>query len=307
MDLQGCGTALVTPFRADGSIDERALYDLARWQVESGIDWMLACGTTAETPTLDEQEWLQVIQIVAEAAGGRVPVWAGCTHNATRLAVAKARAAAQVPGVTAILSANPYYNKPTQEGQYEHFKAVAGAVKLPVVLYNIPSRSAANLEPATVLRLMEAAPNIEGIKESSGNMVQITELITQAPRSFRVYSGDDLMALGTLGVGGAGLISVVSNLIPTETGQMVRAALGGDWPAARRINRKYFRLMQGIFRESSPAPVKAILAMMGKIDENYRLPMLPVTSATHSFLERMAGELGLLVHAPRAEGALRMY
>ena len=307
MDLQGCGTALVTPFRADGSIDERALYDLARWQVESGIDWLLACGTTAETPTLDEQEWLQVIQIVAEAAGGRVPVWAGCTHNATRQAVAKARAAAQVPGVTAILSANPYYNKPTQEGQYEHFKAVAAAVKLPVVLYNIPSRSAANLEPTTVLRLMEAAPNIEGIKESSGNLVQITELITQAPRSFKVYSGDDLMALGTLGVGGAGLISVVSNLIPTETGQMVRAALGGDWPAARRINRKYFRLMQGIFRESSPAPVKAILAMMGKIEENYRLPMLPVTSATHSFLERMAGELGLLVHAPQAEGDLRMY
>ena len=307
MDLQGCGTALVTPFRADGSIDERALYDLARWQVESGIDWLLACGTTAETPTLDEQEWLQVIQIVAEAAGGRVPVWAGCTHNATRQAVAKARAAAQVPGVTAILSANPYYNKPTQEGQYEHFKAVAAAVKLPVALYNIPSRSAANLEPTTVLRLMEAAPNIEGIKESSGNLVQITELITQAPRSFKVYSGDDLMALGTLGVGGAGLISVVSNLIPTETGQMVRAALGGDWPAARRINRKYFRLMQGIFRESSPAPVKAILAMMGKIEENYRLPMLPVTSATHSFLERMAGELGLLVHAPQAEGDLRMY
>ncbi|HKR26401.1 MAG TPA: dihydrodipicolinate synthase family protein, partial [Acidobacteriaceae bacterium] len=135
MDLQGCGTALITPFRADGSIDERALYDLARWQVESGIDWLVACGTTAETPTLDEHEWLQVIQIVTEAAAGRVPVWAGCTHNATRQAVAKARAAAQVRGVTAILTANPYYNKPTQEGQYEHFKAVANAVKLPVVLY----------------------------------------------------------------------------------------------------------------------------------------------------------------------------
>ncbi len=185
MDLQGCGTALVTPFRADGSIDERALYDLARWQVESGIDWLLACGTTAETPTLDEQEWLQTIHIVAEAAAGRVPVWAGCTHNATRHAVARARAAAQVPGVTAILSANPYYNKPTQEGQYEHFKAVALAVKLPVVLYNIPGRTGVNLEPSTVLRLIEAAPNIEAVKESSGNLVQITDLITQAPRSFR--------------------------------------------------------------------------------------------------------------------------
>jgi 4-hydroxy-tetrahydrodipicolinate synthase len=307
MDLQGCGTALVTPFRADGSIDEQPLYDLARWQVESGIDWLVACGTTAETPTLDEQEWLQVIRIVAEAAGGRVPVWAGCTHNATRQAVAKARAASRVPGVTAILSANPYYNKPTQEGQYEHFKAVAMAVSLPVVLYNIPSRSGANLEPTTVLRLMEAAPNIEAIKESSGSMVQITELITRAPRNFRVYSGDDTMAMGTLGVGGAGLISVVSNLIPGDMAEMVRAALAGDWPAARRLNRKYFRLMQGIFKESSPGPVKAILAMMGKIDENYRLPLVPVQPATRAFLEKMAGELGLLVHAPRPDGDLRMY
>ena len=307
MDLQGCGTALVTPFRADGSIDERALYDLARWQVESGIDWLLACGTTAETPTLDEQEWLQVIRIVSEAAGGRVPVWAGCTHNATRQAVAKARAAAQVPGVTAILSANPYYNKPTQEGQFEHFKAIAQAVKLPVVLYNIPSRSAANLEPATVLRLIEAAPNIAAIKESSGSMVQITELITRAPRSFRVYSGDDMMALGTLAVGGAGLISVVSNLIPAEMAQMMHAALAGDWATARRINRTYFRLMQGIFKETSPGPAKAILAMMGKIGENYRLPMVPVSPATRSFLEKMAGELGLLVHGPQPEGELRMY
>jgi len=307
MDLQGCGTALVTPFRADGSIDERALYDLACWQVESGINWLLACGTTGETPTLDEQEWLQTIRIVAEAASGRVPVWAGCTHNATRQAVAKARAAAQIPGVTAILSANPYYNKPTQEGQYEHFKAVANAVKLPVVLYNIPSRSAANLEPATVLRLIEAAPNIEAIKESSGSMVQITELITRAPRSFKVYSGDDTMALGVLGVGGAGLVSVASNLIPAELTAMVRAALANDWATARQVNRKYFRLMQGIFKETSPGPVKAILAMMGRIGENYRMPMVPVSAATHAFLEKMAGELGLLVHGPQPEGDLHLF
>ena len=307
MDLQGCGTALVTPFRADGSIDERALYDLACWQVESGINWLLACGTTGETPTLDEQEWLQTIRIVAEAASGRVPVWAGCTHNATRQAVAKARAAAQIPGVTAILSANPYYNKPTQEGQYEHFKAVANAVKLPVVLYNIPSRSAANLEPATVLRLIEAAPNIEAIKESSGSMVQITELITRAPRSFKVYSGDDTMALGVLGVGGAGLVSVASNLIPADLTAMVRAALANDWATARQLNRKYFRLMQGIFKETSPGPVKAILAMMGRIGENYRMPMVPVSAATHAFLEKMAGELGLLVHGPQPEGDLHLF
>lgn len=303
MDLQGCGTALVTPFRADGSLDERALYDLAHWQVESGIDWLLACGTTGETPTLDEGEWREVIRIVADAADGRVPVWAGCSHNATRQAVARACAAAQIPGVTAILTSNPWYNKPTQEGQFEHFKAVANAVPLPVVLYNIPGRSAANLEPATVLRLIEAAPNIEAVKESSGSLPQITELITRAPQSFGVYSGDDSMTLGLLGVGGAGLVSVASNLIPAELAEMVRAALANDWSTARRINRKYFRLMQGIFRETSPGPVKAILAMMGKMGENYRLPMVPVAPATRSFLEKMAGELGLLV--PRPAGDLQ--
>src|SRR5271170_5475534 len=159
MELTGCGTALVTPFVASGSadpaIDEVALRSLVEWQIASGIDFLVACGTTAETPTLNDEEWLQVIRIVAETAGGRVPVWAGCTHNATREAVVKARAAAQIPGVAAILSANPYYNRPTQEGQFQHFRAVADAVDLPVVLYNIPSRTGANLEPATVLRLVE--------------------------------------------------------------------------------------------------------------------------------------------------------
>jgi 4-hydroxy-tetrahydrodipicolinate synthase len=307
MNLQGCGTALVTPFREDGNIDERALYDLARWQVESGIDWLVACGTTAETPTLDDGEWLQVIRIVAEAADRRVPVWAGCSHNATRQAVARARAAAQVPGVTAILTANPWYNKPTQEGQYQHFTAVAQAVKLPVVLYNIPSRSGVNLEPATVMRLIDAAPNIEAIKESSGNLVQITDVLTQTPRNFRVFSGDDGMTLGVLGVGGSGLVSVVSNIIPAEMAEMVRAALANDWSRARQINRKYFRLMQGIFKETSPGPVKAILAMMGRLGEHYRLPMVPVSASTRTFLERLAGELGLLVHGPKTEGDLHMY
>jgi 4-hydroxy-tetrahydrodipicolinate synthase len=307
MNLQGCGTALVTPFRADGSIDERALYSLARWQVESGIDWLVACGTTAETPTLDEGEWLEVIRIVADAAGGQVPVWAGCSHNATKTAVARARTAAEIPGVTAILTANPWYNKPTQEGQFEHFRHVAQAVKLPVVLYNIPGRSGVNLEPATVVRLLEAAPNIAAVKESSGNLMQITELITLAARNFRVYSGDDMMTLGVVGVGGSGLVSVTSNVIPSEMAQMVKTALANDWPMARQINRRYFRLMQGIFKETSPAPVKAILAMMGRIDEQYRLPMVPVTAATRAYLERLAGEMGLLVHAPQVAGDLRVY
>ncbi|MGA7316362.1 MAG: 4-hydroxy-tetrahydrodipicolinate synthase [Silvibacterium sp.] len=303
----GCGTALVTPFRQDGSLDEQALYALAQWQIESGIDWLVACGTTAETPTLTDNEWLQVLRIVTEAAAGRLPVWAGCTHNATRQAVERAKLAARVPGVTAILSASPYYNKPTQEGQFEHFKAVARSVDLPVVLYNIPARTGVNLEPATVLRLAESAENICGIKESSSNLAQITELITQAPRDFGVYAGDDNMALGVLGVGGAGLVSVASNEIPGEMAQMVHAALENEWSTARRLNRKYYRLMLANFWETSPGPVKTVLAMMGKIGENYRLPMLPVSSGTRVRLERLAGELGLLVHGPQPEGDLRMY
>jgi 4-hydroxy-tetrahydrodipicolinate synthase len=307
MDSMGCGTALVTPFHADGAIDERALYALVQWQIESGINWLVACGTTAETPSLTDEEWLRVIRIVTEAAAGRVPVWAGCTHNATREAVQRARIAAQVPGVTAILSANPYYNKPGQEGQFQHFKAVAHAVKLPVVLYNIPSRTGTNLEPATILRLIEAVPNIEGVKESSGNLPQITELITQAPRSFSVYAGDDNMALGAIGVGAAGVVSVASNEIPAEMVLMVQAALTGDWPVARQINRKFYRLMQANFWETSPAPAKAVLAMMGRIEDHCRLPIVPVSGATRARLERLAGELGLLVHAPREEGDLRMF
>ena len=307
MDLIGCGTALVTPFRADGAINEQALYSLVRWQIESGINWLVACGTTAETPSLNDEEWLRVIRIVTEAAAGRVPVWAGCTHNATREAVQRARIAAQVSGVTAILTANPYYNKPGQEGQYQHFKAIADTVKLPVILYNIPGRTGTNLEPVTVLRLIQDAPNIVGVKESSGNLPQITELVTQAPRTFSVYAGDDNMALGALGVGAVGLVSVASNEIPAEMARMVEAALTGDWPVARQINRKYYRLIQANFWETSPAPVKAVMAMMGRIEEHYRLPIVPVSGATRSRLERLVGELGLLVHAPQEEGAYRMF
>jgi 4-hydroxy-tetrahydrodipicolinate synthase len=313
MDLTaGCGTALITPFRPDGNIDEQTLYALAHWQIESGIDWLVACGTTAETPTLADDEWLRVLRIVAEAAAGRVPVWAGCTHNSTREAVARTRTAAKIPGITAILSASPYYNKPTQEGLFEHFKAVASAaslppVSLPVVLYNIPGRTGVNIEAATILRLAQSAANITAVKESSGNLAQITSLITQAPQSFRVYAGDDNMALGIIGAGGVGLVSVASNEIPAEMSQMVRAALANDWAAARKLNRKYFRLMEANFWETSPGPVKAVMSMMGKCGEYYRLPMVPVSPATRGRLERVAGELGLLIHAPQSEGDLRMF
>ncbi|MGC2161809.1 MAG: 4-hydroxy-tetrahydrodipicolinate synthase [Silvibacterium sp.] len=310
--LTGCGTALITPFRSDGSVDEQTLYTLAQWQIESGIDWLVACGTTAETPTLTDAEWLQVLRIITEASAGRVPVWAGCTHNSTREAVARARAAASIPGITAILSASPYYNKPTQEGLFEHFKAVARAVSLPsaslpVVLYNIPSRTGVNLETATVLRLIESSENIRGMKESSGNLAQITSLITRAPQSFRVYSGDDSLALGVIGAGGAGLVSVTSNEIPVEMTQLVHAALANEWSTARKLNRKYFRLMEANFWETSPGPVKAVLSMMGKCEEYYRLPMLPVSPTIRTRLERVAGELGLLIHAPRPEGDLHVY
>jgi 4-hydroxy-tetrahydrodipicolinate synthase len=311
MELTGCGTALVTPFRPDGSpqppIDEFCLHALVDWQIDSGIDFLVACGTTAETPTLTEEEWLRVIRIVAEAAGGRVPVWAGCTHNSTREAVAKARAAARVPGVTAILTANPYYNRPTQEGQFQHFKAVAETVKLPIILYNIPSRTGANLEPATVARLVEAAPNIQAVKESSGSLNQITELIHSLPRGFKVFAGDDPIALPVIAVGGAGLVSVASNEIPAEMARMVKAALANDWEAARRLNRKYFPLMQANFWETSPGPVKAVMAMMGRTSEVYRLPMVPVATETRRKLERLVGELGLLIYAPQEEGDLRMF
>src|SRR5579875_1166235 len=263
MEVFGCGTALITPFCADESIDEPALRALVDWQIASGIQWLVACGTTAETPTLTHDEWLRVIRIIAEQAAGRVPVWAGCTHNATRQAVENARQAAQIPGVTAILTANPYYNKPTQQGLYEHLLAVACAVELPVVLYNIPGRTGCNLEPETVLRLIDAARNIAGVKESSGSLPQIAELLTRAPRSFHVYAGDDNMALGTLALGGAGLVSVASNEIPREMAIMVQAALKNDWPLARQLHRKYYRLLQANFWETSPGPVKAVLAMMG--------------------------------------------
>lgn len=293
----GCGTALVTPFRRDGSVDESALHALVNWQIESGIAFLVPCGTTGEAATLTEPEWLRVVEVVIGAAGGRVPVFAGCTHNATHEAVSKVRKLAGVPGLTGILTANPYYNRPGQEGQYQHFKAIAEAVDLPVLLYNIPSRTGANLEPATVLRLAELK-NVIGIKESSGNIAQITELLTTAPGSFKVFAGDDSLALPVLALGGAGLVSVASNAIPAQMSAMVRDAMANDWPSARRINRQFFGLMQAHFWEASPAPVKAVLAMLGRGEDVLRLPMVPVTAATRRRLETMVGELGLLVNAP---------
>ena len=306
MDLQGCGTALVTPFRQDGTLDEAALHAHVNWQIANGISLLIPAGTTGETATLTEGEWLRVIEITVNAAQGRVPVFAGATHNSTAQAVENARKLARIDGLTGILTANPYYNRPGQEGQYQHFKAIAEAVDLPILLYNIPGRTGANLEPDTVLRLTEF-PNIVGIKESSGLMTQITAIITQAPRAFRVFAGDDALALPTIALGGVGVISVASNAIPQQMSHMVESALTDNWVAARRSNRQYFRLVQALFTEPSPAPIKAVLALLGRGNETLRLPMVPVTGATRRKLERILGELGLLFDQGQHDGKLRVF
>jgi 4-hydroxy-tetrahydrodipicolinate synthase len=294
MQLRGCGTALVTPFHQDGSVDDAALRNLVAWQVESGIDFLVPCGTTGETPTLTHDEWLYVIDTTIEVVAGRVPILAGATSNSTHDAVEKAKEVAARPGVDAILTASPYYNKPTQEGQYRHFKAIAEAVvDKPVILYNVPGRTGANLEPATLARLAEI-PNIVGVKEASGNMTQIAEAINLVPETFLVFSGDDSVTLPVIALGGVGVVSVASNEIPHEMAAMTRAALENDWVTARGIHRKYFPLMQANFIESSPLPVKAVLAMMGKIEENYRLPLLPMRRDTRSKLQKIVTEVGLI-------------
>jgi 4-hydroxy-tetrahydrodipicolinate synthase len=294
MQLRGCGTALVTPFREDGPVDDTALRNLVAWQVESGIDFLVPCGTTGETPTLTHEEWLHVIDTTIEVAAGRVPIVAGATSNSTHDAVEKAKEVAARPGVDAILTASPYYNKPTQEGQYRHFKAIAEAVgDKPVILYNVPGRTGANLEPATLARLAEI-PNIVGVKEASGNMTQIAEAINLVPETFLVFSGDDSVTLAVIALGGVGIVSVASNEIPHEMATMTRAALSNDWSMARSIHRKYLPLMQANFIESSPLPVKAVLAMMGKIEENYRLPLLPMRRDTRSKLQKIVAEVGLI-------------
>ena len=296
MKLYGCGTAQVTPFHADGSLDEAALVRLVNWQIESGVHFLVACGTTGEASTMSEAENLRVIEITVKTAAGRVPVFGGCTHNATSEAVTRAKKLAKIPGLDGILTANPYYNRPGQEGQYRHFRAIAEAVPLPILLYNIPSRTGTNMEPATVLRLAELT-NVIGVKESSGNIAQIAEIIHNAPTGFQVFSGDDAMTLPVIALGGAGVVSVASNAIPAEMSRMVQAALKGDWAKARALNSKYFRLMQAHFSEPSPAPVKAVLALLGHGEDHLRLPMVPVTAATRQKLEKLLGELGLLKSA----------
>jgi 4-hydroxy-tetrahydrodipicolinate synthase len=295
METTGCGTAIVTPFRADGSVDEAALRALVNWQIEAGIDFIVACGSTGEAATLDEEEWLRVVSLVVEASAARVPVWAGCTHNSTRVLLRQAGLLRQIPGLSAVLSANPYYNKPNQEGQYQHFLALARAVApLPVALYNIPGRTAANLEPETVVRLALAAPNIQAVKEASGKLSQIADLVHSLPAGFKIFSGDDGLALASIAMGAHGLISVASNEAPAELSLMIHSALNNNWAEARRFERRYYPLFEANYLEPNPCPVKTVLNLMGRINDHVRLPLVPPTPATRARLEALAAELGLL-------------
>src|SRR4051794_24977689 len=291
--LCGCGTAIVTPFKGDGSIDEAALRSFVDWQVVQGIDFLVPCGTTGETPTLTKDEWLRVINITIEVVNGRVPIVAGATSNCTWEAVEKAQTVAKIKGVDYILSASPYYNKPTQEGQYQHFKAVSEAVDKPIMLYNVPGRTSVNIEVATLVRLAELK-NIVAVKEASGSISQIADVCAAVPEGFLVFSGDDALTLPVISLGGVGVVSVASNEIPKEMSQMTRAALENRWDDARQLERKFLVLMQANFIESNPMPVKAVLAMMGKMEENYRLPMLKMKSETRVKLEKIAQACGVV-------------
>lgn len=295
LSLSGVGTALVTPFHADGSLDLASLRTLVEMQIASGVAMLVACGSTGEAATLTEDETIAVVQATIAAAANRVPVFAGCTHNSTAEAVRRAQALAAIPGVGGILTANPYYSKPNQRGQFLHFQAIANAIApMPVLLYNIPGRTAANLEPATVLQLAEACPNIVGIKESSGNLQQISDLIARAPKGFHVLSGDDYLALPVLAAGGIGVVSVASNVAPAQVVRMMQSAHSGDWQAARSLAQQLTALTAALFREPNPCPVKSLLHSLGQIETDaVRLPLVPVADSLHDELKRLAMELGL--------------
>lgn len=268
----GCGTALVTPFRRDFSLDEETLRRLVRRQIEAGINFLVPCGTTGESPTLTAAEQKRVVEITLEEADGRVPVVAGAGGNNTEHVIEMAREF-EAMGARGILSVSPYYNKPTQEGLYQHFRAIAAAVSIPVILYNIPGRTGVNIEPSTIKRLAEI-DNIVAVKEASGNIGQMAVILDMVPERFSVLSGDDGITLPLMAIGGRGLISVASNQIPAELTRMVQLALANDFSGAREIHQRYFKLMEANFVETNPGPVKAAMALMGLLDPVFRLPMV---------------------------------
>ena len=288
----GVGTALVTPFTRAGEIDEPALRALVSRQVEGGVHFVVPCGTTGETPTLSADERERVIRMTVEICRGRMPVLAGVGGYDTA-EVAAAASAVEALGVQGLLSVTPYYNKPTQEGLFQHYAAIAARTSLPVIIYNVPGRTGCNVEPRTLARLA-AIPNIVAVKEASGNMTQICEVCRVVPDDFTVLAGDDAMALPAMAVGGRGVISVASNVVPDRMARLVNAALAGDFGAARDEHHALLPLMLVNFIESNPIPVKAALAMMGLCEEVYRLPMVPPSEASRTKIRQTLAELGLV-------------
>jgi 4-hydroxy-tetrahydrodipicolinate synthase len=294
----GAGTALVTPFTKTGALDEAGGRGLARRQIDQGIHFLVACGTTGEGPTLSEEERARVVEICVEEARGNVPVLAGGGGYDTREVIQAARLMERA-GANGLLSVTPYYNKPSPEGLFQHYKAIAESTKLPIVVYNVPSRTGVNIDVHTLTRLA-AIPNIVGVKEASGNIQQMCEICGAVPPDFIVLSGDDTITLPLMAVGGRGVISVASNEVPREMAQMVEAAERGDFAAARKIHTLLLPLMLVNFVESNPIPVKAGMAAMGLLEERYRLPMVSPRQDSRGKILKVLGELGLLKDAVRA-------
>jgi 4-hydroxy-tetrahydrodipicolinate synthase len=290
--FKGCGTALITPFRQDLSLDEDAMRRLVERQVQAGIDFLVPCGTTGESPTLTRAEHLRVVEITLEVAKGKVPVVAGAGGYNTAEVIELAHEL-QHMGVDGILSVTPYYNKPTQEGLYQHYKAIAGAVKLPVIVYNVQGRTGVNVETATLKRLSEI-DNIVGVKEASGNIGQMAAVCHNMPANFAILSGDDAITIPLISLGGCGLISVASNEIPAQMTKLTNLAMEGDFPGARAMQKEWLPLMDVNFVESNPIPVKAAMAMMGLIEPAYRLPMCPPQPQNQAKIEAVLKSAGLL-------------
>ena len=289
---KGTYTAIVTPFVPDGGIDEESLRKLVDFQVDGGVEGIVPCGTTGESATMSLEEQKKVVRTVLEQVEGRVLVLAGAGGNSTSQVTAIAREMESL-GVDGILSVVPYYNKPTQEGMFQHFTRVADAVSIPIVLYNVPSRTGSNMLPETALRLAEHE-NVAGIKEASGNLPQVMEIIKGAPEQFRVLSGEDNLTFPLLGLGGDGVISVVANEVPMMMSRMVRDSLAGNWDEARKIHYKLLGLMNVNFVETNPIPAKAALAMMGIIEECYRMPLVPLQDESRGKLRRELVKLELI-------------
>ncbi|MEK6279502.1 MAG: 4-hydroxy-tetrahydrodipicolinate synthase [Acidobacteriota bacterium] len=298
--MRGCATALVTPFTADGAIDEAALTRLIEYQINGGVKLLVPCGTTGESAAMTEEEDRQVIKQTIELARGRARVIAGAGSNSTAVAMENSRIARDL-GADAVLQVAPYYNKPTQQGLYAHFRAIAQAVpELPIVVYNVPGRTSCNIAAGTTLRLARDCENIVAVKEASGNLSQIMEILRDRPEGFRVLSGDDAITLPMIAMGADGLISVASNEAPEMMSRMVSLALDGNWDEARELHYRLLALMEVNFIESSPGPVKAGLAMMNLIGENYRLPLVPIEEKSRARLREVLAELGLLKDASHA-------